>query len=109
MRSELDSELVAQAQAGDQDAFARLVAASAGRLHSVAFNILRDHELAKDATQQALLSIWQALPALRDPARVDAWAYRTVVRACYAASAAGEGFVPADQRWNARSSSSSAT
>jgi len=82
----MDSELVVQAQAGDQDAFARLATASAGRLHSVAFNILRDRELAQDATQQALLSMWQALPSLRDPTRFDAWAYRTVVRACYAES-----------------------
>lgn len=82
----MDSELVARAQAGDQDAFARLATASAGRLHSVAYNILRDRDLAQDATQQALLSMWQALPSLRDPALFDAWAYRTLVRACYAES-----------------------
>jgi RNA polymerase sigma-70 factor, ECF subfamily len=82
----MDSELVARAQAGDQDAFARIATASAGRLHSVAYNILRDPDLAQDATQQALLSMWQALPSLRDPARFEAWAYRTVVRACYAES-----------------------
>ena len=38
----------------------------------------------EDATQQALLSIWQDLPRLRDPARFDAWSYRLLVRACYA-------------------------
>jgi RNA polymerase sigma-70 factor (ECF subfamily) len=50
----------------------------------VAHRILRDIELAEDATQQALLTIWRDLPQLRDPARFDAWSYRLVVRACYA-------------------------
>ncbi|TFG67810.1 MAG: sigma-70 family RNA polymerase sigma factor, partial [Thermomicrobiales bacterium] len=46
--------------------------------------ILRDIDLAEDATQQALLAIWQDLPQLRDPARFEAWSYRLLVRACYA-------------------------
>jgi RNA polymerase sigma-70 factor (ECF subfamily) len=50
----------------------------------VAHRILRDADLAEDATQQALLSIWRDLPQLRDPARFDAWSYRLLVRACYA-------------------------
>ncbi|HET7676695.1 MAG TPA: sigma-70 family RNA polymerase sigma factor, partial [Candidatus Limnocylindrales bacterium] len=45
---------------------------------------LSDIALAEDATQQALLSIWQDLPQLRDPARFEAWSYRLLVRACYA-------------------------
>ena len=50
----------------------------------VAHRILRDIDLAEDATQQALLSIWRDLPQLRDPARFSAWSYRLLVRACYA-------------------------
>jgi RNA polymerase sigma-70 factor (ECF subfamily) len=50
----------------------------------VAHRILRDIDLAEDATQQALLAIWRDLPTLRDPARFDAWSYRLLVRACYA-------------------------
>ncbi len=50
----------------------------------MAHRILRDIELAEDATQQALLAIWRDLPQLRDPARFDAWSYRLLVRACYA-------------------------
>ena len=54
------------------------------RLHAVAYRILRDAELAEDATQQALLTIWRDIRQLRDPARFDAWSYRVLVRACYA-------------------------
>lgn len=50
----------------------------------MAHRILRDIDLAEDATQQALLAIWRDLPQLRDPARFDAWSYRLLVRACYA-------------------------
>jgi len=80
----MDTDLVIQAQGGDEEAFASLAVAAGDRLHAVAHRILRDTDLAEDATQQALLSIWRDLPQLRDPARFDAWSYRLLVRACYA-------------------------
>ena len=80
----MDTELVVRAQRGDEEAFASLAVAVGDRLHAVSHRILRDIDLAEDATQQALLAIWQDLPTLRDPARFDAWSYRLLVRACYA-------------------------
>jgi RNA polymerase sigma-70 factor (ECF subfamily) len=80
----MDTDLVVRAQNGDEEAFASLAVAAGDRLHAVAHRILRDIDLAEDATQQALLSIWRDLPQLRDPARFDAWSYRLLVRACYA-------------------------
>jgi RNA polymerase sigma-70 factor (ECF subfamily) len=80
----MDTDLVIRAQHGDRSAFALLAAGIADRYLAVARKILRDHDLADDATQQALLSIWTDLPQLRDPARFEAWSYRLLVRACYA-------------------------
>ena len=80
----MDTDLVIRAQRGDEQAFASLAVAAGDRLHAVAHRILRDVDLAEDATQQALLTIWRDLPQLRDPARFDAWSYRLLVRACYA-------------------------
>jgi RNA polymerase sigma-70 factor (ECF subfamily) len=80
----MDTDLVIRAQHGDEEAFASLAVAVGDRLHAVAHRILRDLDLAEDATQQALMSIWRDLPQLRDPARFDAWSYRLLVRACYA-------------------------
>ena len=80
----MDVDLIGRAQHGDEEAFASLAVAVGDRLHAVSHRILRDIELAEDATQQALLSIWRDLPQLRDPARFDAWSYRLLVRACYA-------------------------
>ena len=80
----MDTDLVMRAQRGDEEAFASLAVAASGRLHALAHRILRETDLAEDATQQALLTIWRNLPQLRDPARFDAWSYRLLVRACYA-------------------------
>jgi len=80
----MDTELVIRAQRGDEEAFTSLAVAVGDRLHAVAHRILRDIDLAEDATQQALLNVWRDLPQLRDPARFDAWSYRLLVRACYA-------------------------
>jgi RNA polymerase sigma-70 factor (ECF subfamily) len=80
----VDADLIGRAQNGDEEAFASLAVAAGDRLHAVAHRILRDIDLAEDATQQALLTIWRDLPQLRDPARFDAWSYRLLVRACYA-------------------------
>jgi len=77
------TELVVQAQHGDEGAFASLAVVIGNRLHAIAHRILRDVDLADDATQQALLTIWRDLPQLRDPARFEGWAYRLLVRACY--------------------------
>src|SRR5215207_7649980 len=80
----MDTDLVIRAQGGDQEAFSDLVYVIADRFLAVSHRILNDISLAEDATQQALLSIWQDLPQLRDPARFEAWSYRLLVRACYA-------------------------
>ena len=80
----MDTSLVIRAQQGDEEAFASLAVACGDGLHAVAHRILRDIDLAEDATQRALLAIWRDLPQLRDPARFDAWSYRLLVRACYA-------------------------
>jgi RNA polymerase sigma-70 factor, ECF subfamily len=80
----MDTTLVIRAQQGDEQAFASLAVPLGNRLHALAHRILRDIDLAEDATQQALLNVWRDLPSLRDPARFDAWSYRLLVRACYA-------------------------
>jgi RNA polymerase sigma-70 factor, ECF subfamily len=80
----MDTDLVIRAQHGDKGAYALLAAGIADRFLAVARRILRDIDLAEDATQQALLAVWQDLPGLRDPARFEAWSYRILVHACYA-------------------------
>lgn len=80
----MDEDLVIRAQRGDREAFGLLAAQVADRFLAVARRILRDIDLAEDATQQALLDAWRDLPRLRDPGRFEAWSYRLLVHACYA-------------------------
>jgi len=80
----VDDQLVVRAQAGDRDAFERIVNVSFDRCHGVAMRLLRDSQAAEDAVQQAMVNIWRDLPRLRDPSRYDAWSYKLLLRACYA-------------------------
>ena len=75
--------LVEQARRGDREAFNELARREIDRLYRVAYRILRDPELARDATQEALLEAWRDLPSLRDPDRWEAWTYRLLVHASY--------------------------
>src|SRR5438093_13610811 len=75
--------LVERARKGDEEAFGELARREIDRLYRVAYRILRDPELARDATQQALLEAWRDLSHLRDPDRWEAWTYRPLVRACH--------------------------
>jgi RNA polymerase sigma-70 factor (ECF subfamily) len=76
-------ELVERAKRGDHDAFAELAGALVARLDAAARLILRDHELARDAVQEAFMRGWKSLPALRDPDRFEAWIRRLVIRSCF--------------------------
>jgi RNA polymerase sigma-70 factor (ECF subfamily) len=78
----VQAELVSRAQRGDREAFSVLAGAAVDRLHTLARLILRDADLAQDATQDALVRAWLDLPSLRDVDRFDAWLYRVTIRAC---------------------------
>ena len=79
----VDVDLVRRAQEGDTVAFGKLAVGIGDRLYSLAARMLRDPGLAEDASQQALLTIWQQLPRLRDPVRFEGWCYRILVNTCH--------------------------
>ena len=78
----MQRELVERAIGGDRDAFSDLVSASLSRQYAIATLILRDGNRAQDAVQEALVSAWRGLSALRDPDAWGAWLHRLTVRAC---------------------------
>jgi RNA polymerase sigma-70 factor, ECF subfamily len=78
----VQAELVQKARRGDREAFGVLAAGAVDRIYATARLLLRDTELAQDATQETLVRAWRTLPGLRDPERFDAWLYRVTVRAC---------------------------
>ena len=77
-----DLDLVRRAGRGDLGAFERLVEERVERLHRTARAILGDEAEAADATQEAFVSAWQALPRLREPERFEAWLQRILINGC---------------------------
>src|SRR5262245_63467805 len=76
-------DLVVRARTGDHDAFAALIAAAHDRLFRAARLILRSDDAAADAVQDATVSAWLHIRAVRDPDRFDAWLHRLIVHSCY--------------------------
>lgn len=79
----MERALVELARDGDEEAFASLIRMAGDRLMAVAYRILRDVDRAEDAVQQAIVTAWRELPAIREPDRFDGWLYRVLVNACY--------------------------
>lgn len=71
--SQVVASTVALAGAGDEAAFARLVAIYHADMARVAFAVCGDRDLADDAVQAAWLVAWRKLHSLRDPDRVRPW------------------------------------
>lgn len=72
-RTAAERDLVAWAQGGDERAFAVLVERSRRRLFSVCVRITGDEHSAHDATQNALLDAWRALPRFEGRASFSTW------------------------------------
>jgi RNA polymerase sigma-70 factor (sigma-E family) len=66
-------------QRRDTSAFCEFVEARSHALLRTAYLMVGDHQLAQDLLQEALIKTLIAWPRLRDPAKVDAYARRTVV------------------------------
>src|SRR3954454_18955518 len=82
-RSVMERQLVERAIGGDRVAFNELAARWVDRLYGLASLIVRDPDLAADATQEAMIGAWRDLSALRDTDRFEAWLHRLLVRACH--------------------------
>jgi RNA polymerase sigma factor (sigma-70 family) len=73
MGSQTFASTVALAGAGDEAAFAQLVATYHADMARVAYAACGDRELAADAVQSAWLVAWRKLHSLRDPECVRPW------------------------------------
>lgn len=78
----MDPERIARARNGDASAFEELVEARVGPMTRTAMAILGREDEARDAVQDALITAWRELAALRDPVAFDAWLTRILVNRC---------------------------
>jgi RNA polymerase sigma-70 factor (ECF subfamily) len=73
------ADLVVRAQAGDLEAFGRLVRATQTTVYAVAAEILRQSNIAEDAAQEAYLRAFRRLRDLDEPAAFMSWLRRIVI------------------------------
>lgn len=77
-----DEQLVQAAQAGDLDAFNRLVLSYQALAFNVAYRLLGNDKAAEDATQDALVSAYRNIHRYRGGS-FKAWLLRIVTNGCY--------------------------
>jgi RNA polymerase sigma-70 factor, ECF subfamily len=77
-----EKTLVRRGQAGDNDAFARLVERNQTGVYNLALRMTRDPEEAVDLTQETFLRAWRSLPGFRAEAKFSTWLYRIAYNVC---------------------------
>lgn len=76
-----ESRLLALAAAGDSDAFGHLVGPHLGLFHSGIRRILGGSPEVEDAMQEALMSMYRALPGFEGRSAFSSWGYSICLRA----------------------------
>jgi len=77
-----EKTLVRRGQAGDNEAFARLVERNQTGVYNLALRMTRDPEEAVDMTQETFLRAWRSLPGFRAEAKFSTWLYRIAYNIC---------------------------
>lgn len=77
------TELVRQAQAGDQEAMGQLYEQTSQRVYALALRLTNDPELAMDVVQETYLSALQHLDGLRNPEAFVSWMFQIAANRCH--------------------------
>jgi RNA polymerase sigma-70 factor (ECF subfamily) len=77
-----ERQLLEEARAGDEHAFARLVESHRGALHAHCYRMLGSVHEAEDALQEALLSAWRGLARFEGRSSFRSWLYAIATNAC---------------------------
>jgi RNA polymerase sigma-70 factor (sigma-E family) len=64
----------------DRTVFVEFASGRSKALYRYAYLLVGDHQLAEDLLQEGLIKTYAALPRLRDPHRIEAYARKTITR-----------------------------
>lgn len=73
-------EIIARARTGRADALDSLLELHGEEIQAVAYSVARDHYAAEDITAETIITAWQRIGSLRDPARLRTWMLRIATR-----------------------------
>lgn len=76
--------LVRKAIKGDTDAFLELMDQNMQILYKTAWSVLRNNEDASDAVAETILTCFEKIDTLRNPAAFRTWLIRILLNHCYA-------------------------
>jgi RNA polymerase sigma-70 factor, ECF subfamily len=71
-----ESELLALARAGNEDAFATLVRQNSPMIYKISRRVLKNHEDAEDTLQNVLIKAYQRLDSFDGHSRFSTWLFR---------------------------------
>jgi RNA polymerase sigma-70 factor (ECF subfamily) len=74
-----ESELVARARAGDNEAFEALYRQHAGRVHALCLRMTGNAAQAEDCVQEAFVQAWKKLSSFQGASAFGTWLYRIAV------------------------------
>jgi RNA polymerase sigma-70 factor, ECF subfamily len=77
-----ETALLARARSGDEAAFERLIEPYRRELHAHCYRMLGSVQDAEDATQDALLRAWRALPRFEGRSSLRSWLYTISTNTC---------------------------
>lgn len=77
-----EPHLIERAQAGDRDAFGRLVEAHQDRLYHFVRRQTRDDDQALDISQEAFVKAWTKLSQFRSESRFSTWLFSIAANEC---------------------------
>ena len=77
-----EQQLLVSARAGDEDAFAQLIAGYRRQLQAHCYRMLGSAADAEDALQDVLLAAWRGLPRFEGRSSLRSWLYTIATNAC---------------------------
>ncbi len=78
----IDSTVIASALAGDQDAYAQILARYRGPLFHMLLKMVHNKEEAEDLTQEAFMKAFRALASFNEEYAFSTWLYKIAANNC---------------------------